>query len=107
MKDLEKLFGGADKIFNMVSDLDKQLEALEETGESGAGLVKVTLLGTFEVRSVEIDPSLLKHPDQTLIQDLIAAAVNAAVQKMHRTRLQKGQEIGLQMKSKFGNKTIP
>jgi nucleoid-associated protein EbfC len=51
------------------------------TGESGAGLVKVTMNGKHEVKKVQLDPSLMQE-DQSLVEDLIAAAINAAVAKV-------------------------
>ncbi|WP_298941523.1 YbaB/EbfC family nucleoid-associated protein [uncultured Psychromonas sp.] len=53
----------------------------EVVGESGAGLVKVTLLGNHNVRKVEIDPSLFED-DKDMIEDLVAAAMNDAVRRV-------------------------
>ena len=68
----------------MQEDLQKTQERLareEVTGESGGGMVKVTMNGRHEVRRVEIDPSLLSD-DKEMLEDLVAAAVNATVQKV-------------------------
>ena len=54
---------------------------MECTGEAGAGLVKVTMNGKHEVKNVNIDQSLLEE-DKEIIEDLIAAAMNAAVKKV-------------------------
>jgi DNA-binding YbaB/EbfC family protein len=48
------------------------------TGQSGAGLVKVTLSGKNETRRVEIDPSLLSADEKGVLEDLIVAAANDA-----------------------------
>ena len=53
----------------------------EVTGESGGGMVKVTMNGRHEVRRVEIDSSLMED-DKEMLEDLVAAAVNAAVQRV-------------------------
>ena len=53
----------------------------EVVGESGAGLVKITLLGNHNVRKVEIDPSLLED-DKEMLEDLVAAAMNDAVRRV-------------------------
>lgn len=60
-----------------------QLEVarLEITGESGAGMVKVTLSGAHQARKVEINPEALKE-DKEFLEDLIAAAINDAAQKL-------------------------
>jgi hypothetical protein len=68
----------------MQADLQKAQERLakeEVTGESGGGLVKVTLNGRHEVRRVEIDDSLLGD-DKEMLEDLVAAAMNDAVHKV-------------------------
>ncbi|MDY6983383.1 MAG: YbaB/EbfC family nucleoid-associated protein, partial [Pseudomonadota bacterium] len=51
------------------------------TGESGAGLVKVTMNGHHDVKKVELDPSLMSE-DREVVEDLIAAAINATVRKI-------------------------
>ena len=53
----------------------------EVIGESGAGLVKITLLGNHNVRKVEIDDSLIED-DKEMLEDLIAAAMNDAVRRV-------------------------
>jgi len=60
----------------------------EVIGESGAGLVKVTLLGNHNVRKVEIDPSLMED-DKEMLEDLIAAAMNDAVRRVEEVNKSK------------------
>jgi nucleoid-associated protein EbfC len=55
----------------------KELADAEVIGESGAGLVKVTMNGRHDVKRVVIDPELMKD-DKEMIEDLVAAAVNDA-----------------------------
>lgn len=59
----------------------KELETAEVTGQAGGGMVNVTLSGRHEARRVRIDPSLLKD-DPEMLEDLIAAAFNDAVNKV-------------------------
>jgi hypothetical protein len=59
----------------------KELAEKEVTGESGAGLVKVTMNGKHDVKNISLDASHMQE-DQTLVEDLIAAAVNDAVRKV-------------------------
>ena len=54
-----------------------ELENLEVTGESGAGLVKITMTCKHDVKRVEIDPAVLDD-DKEMLEDLIAAALNDA-----------------------------
>ena len=62
----------------------EELASLEVTGESGGGLVKVTMTGRHEVRRVAIDDSLLAD-DKDMLEDLVAAAINDAVHKVEST----------------------
>jgi DNA-binding YbaB/EbfC family protein len=60
--------------------MQDQIAALEIEGESGAGMVKVVMTGKYEVRRVNIDPSVMD--DREMLEDLVAAAVNSAVRKV-------------------------
>ena len=57
-----------------------ELASLEVEGQSGAGLVKVTMTCKHDVKRVVIDPSLLAD-DKDMLEDLVAAAVNDAVRR--------------------------
>ena len=59
----------------------EELAKIEVEGQSGAGLVKVTITCKFAVKRVAIDPSLLGE-DKDMLEDLVAAAVNDAVRKV-------------------------
>ncbi len=68
----------------MQADLQKAQEQLaheEVTGESGGGLVKITMNGKHEVRRLEIDDSLIGD-DREMLEDLVAAAINDAVHRI-------------------------
>jgi len=68
----------------MQEDLQRAQERLaqeEVTGESGGGMVKVVMNGRHEVKRVAIDPSLMGD-DREMLEDLVAAAVNSAVQRV-------------------------
>lgn len=68
----------------MQADMQKAQEALAEqevTGESGAGLVCVTMNGRHDVRAVSIDDSVLQE-EKSVLEDLLGAAVNDAVRKV-------------------------
>mgnify|MGYP001826286315 FL=1 len=61
-----------------------EIAKMEITGESGGGLVKVTLTGKHEARRVEIDDSLVGE-DKDMLEDLVAAAINDAAHKLEAT----------------------
>jgi DNA-binding YbaB/EbfC family protein len=61
----------------------EELANLEVSGQSGGGMVTVTMNGRHDVRRVSIDPSLLQE-DKEMLEDLLAAAVNDAVRQVER-----------------------
>ncbi len=67
----------AQKMQENMQKAQAELESIEVTGESGAGLVKVTMTCKHDVKRVEIDPSIV-NDDKEMLEDLIAAAVNDA-----------------------------
>jgi DNA-binding YbaB/EbfC family protein len=62
----------------------EELATIEVEGQSGAGLVKVTMTCKHDVRRVAIDPSLLAE-DKDMLEDLVAAAINDAVRRVETT----------------------
>jgi DNA-binding YbaB/EbfC family protein len=64
--------------------MQDELALIEIEGQSGAGLVKVTMTCKHVVKKVSIDPSLLGE-DKDMLEDLVMAAVNDAVQKADAT----------------------
>ncbi len=79
----------------MQQELQKSQERLaqeEVTGESGGGMVRVTMTGRHEVKRVELDPSLLTD-DKDMLEDLIAAAVNDAVHRVNSRMQQTMAEL--------------
>ena len=60
--------------------VQEELATTEVEGQSGAGLVKVTMTCKFAVKKVAIDPTLLGE-DKDMLEDLVAAAFNDGVAK--------------------------
>jgi nucleoid-associated protein EbfC len=59
-----------------------ELATIEVIGESGGGMVKVTVNGRHEAKRVQIEPSVLSGEDREMLEDLLAAAINDAVHKL-------------------------
>jgi DNA-binding YbaB/EbfC family protein len=68
--------------------MQDQLATIEVEGQSGAGMVKVTMTCKNYVKRVSIDPSLLGE-DRDMLEDLVAAAFNDAVRKAEATTQEK------------------
>jgi DNA-binding YbaB/EbfC family protein len=81
-----------------------ELAFIEVTADAGAGLVKVTMTCKHEVKRVEIDPSLLADD---MLEDLVAAAFNAAVRKAEDLSQEKMGKITAGMPGLPGGMKLP
>ena len=100
LKDLGGLMQQAQQMQAKVQELQASLEHAEIVGQSGAGMVKITLNGKNEARRLEIDPSLFKPEDKGVVEDLIVAAFNDARAKVEAM-------VQEQMKSITGGLPLP
>lgn len=95
MFDMMGMMGKVKEVQARLKEAQDNLVNLKTTGESGGGMVKVTVNGKKQLLSIEIDPSLLKKEDQGILQDLIVAAVNKAsdeAEVMAKEELRKSTE---------------
>jgi nucleoid-associated protein EbfC len=83
-----------------------ELAFVEVTAEAGAGLVKVTMTCKHDVKRIEIDPSLLTD-DKDMLEDLVAAAFNAAVRKAEEVSQEKMGKLTAGMPSLPGGMKMP
>jgi DNA-binding YbaB/EbfC family protein len=79
--DINELMKQAQQMQGKMAEMQEQAANIEVTGESGAGMVTVTMTGRHDVRKVTLDPSLMQE-DKEFREDLLAAAVNDAVRKV-------------------------
>lgn len=68
--------------------VQQEIAVMEVMGEAGAGMVKVTMSGSHEVRKVEIDESVASE-DKEILEDLLAAAFNDANRRVEETSKEK------------------
>jgi len=78
--DLSQLMQQAQHMREQMEYLQKGLAEQLVEGSAGGGMVKVTMTGAQQVTAVIIDPSALEE-DREMLQDLIVAAVNSAIEK--------------------------
>src|SRR5258708_39663775 len=90
---LGNLMRQAQQMQDNLKRAQEELARMEITGESGAGMVKVTLTGKHQCRKVEIAPDALKE-DKEFVEDLIAAAINDASQKVEQASQEKMSKVG-------------
>lgn len=99
---LGNLMKQAQQMQEKMAKVQEEIAAMEVTGESGAGLVKVTLNGAHNCRRVEVNPSLLED-DKEMLEDLLAAAFNDATRRISESQQEKmaGVSSGMQLPPGF------
>lgn len=82
---LANLMKNAGKIQEAMKEAQEKLAKLEVIGEAGAGAVKIVMNAQGYAKSVFIDDDILKE-EKTIVQELVAAAINDAAQKIEKER---------------------
>jgi DNA-binding YbaB/EbfC family protein len=76
-----------------MKDVQEELERVEVEGQSGGGMVKITLNAKGQMKAIALDPSLLKPEDREMVEDLILAAHADARAKADRLAEEKMQAV--------------
>ena len=84
MADLAQLFAKAQEAQAKLAELQQKLAARRIEGSAGGGMVRAEVSGALRVLSISIEPALLETGDRQMLQDLTAAAVNAAITNAQR-----------------------
>ena len=79
--DIQFLMKQAKKLEKAMEEAREKLGDLTVEGESGGGLVKVTMNGRCDVVKLSIDPRAIDPAEKALLEDLLTAALNATAQK--------------------------
>lgn len=93
MKDLGEMMKKAQELQEKLDAFQKELDTLEVLGQSGGGLVTVTLNGKGVMRRVSIDPSLMNPEEAEVLEDLIVAAHNDAKSKVEQRAAEQAQKL--------------
>jgi DNA-binding YbaB/EbfC family protein len=101
-QNLGNLMKEAQKMQQRMQEAQEQLSQLIVTGESGGGMVTIEMNGRHDVRKVTIKPALMEE-EVEMLEDLIAAAVNAAVRKVEEESKKKISQLtaGLNIPTDF------
>jgi len=76
---MQQLMKQAQQMQKQMEDAQKELEAKEVTGSAGGGMVTVVATGKKSLKSIKIAPEILEE-DPEMVEDMIVAAVNQAMQ---------------------------
>ena len=93
MRDMMGMMKQAKEMQAKFQQMQEEMAGLEAEGQAGGGLVKVTMSGKGEMRSVSIDPSLMKEDEAEILEDLILAAHNDAKAKVEAAVAEKTKEL--------------
>lgn len=89
------MVGKMKEVQSRMKEAQQSLAGLTDVGEAGAGMVRVTVNGLKQVLKVEIDPDMVRAEDREMMQDLIVAAINKAMDNIEpqiREHLRKSTE---------------
>ena len=82
MKNIGDLMKQAQALQSRFQEAQERVNAIEAEGQSGGGMVKVTINGKGMAKAVRIDPSLIDPKDGGMLEDLLLAAINDARTKV-------------------------
>ncbi len=99
MKDLMGMMKQAKAMQEKMQSLQAEIAEVTAQGQSGGGLVTVTLRGAGEMVSLSVDPSLMKPDEKDIVEDLVVAAHADAKRKLDAEIQEKTQALtaGLQL----------
>ena len=93
MKDLLGMMSKAKEMQAKFQAMQEEMVLIEATGQSGGGLVSVTLTGKGDLKALRVDPSLAKPEEVEILEDLIVAAHNDAKAKVDALMQEKTREL--------------
>ena len=80
--DMANMFGKMREMQTKLKEVQENLDHITAEGESGGGMVKVVVNGRKKVISISIEDSLMTPDDKEMVQDLVVAAINIALQNV-------------------------
>lgn len=96
--DLNQLLKSAQEMQSKLAEIQRELAGRSVEASAGGGMVTAVATGELRIREVRIEPSLVEEGDRGMIQDLVAAAVNAALaeaQQMVQQEMQRAAGANL------------
>lgn len=88
MANIGNMMKQAEALQRNMQKAQEEIAVMEVVGESGGGMVKVTMNGRHEVKRVQIEPTVIGE-DREMLEDLVAAACNDAVRRVETSTQQK------------------
>ncbi len=101
--ELQEMMQRAQQVQSRMGEVQQQLAARHFEASSGGGMVRASVSGALRVLSIEIEASLADAGDRAMLQDLVAAAVNAALDKAQENVQQELAELQQSMLTGIGS----
>ena len=99
---LSEIMKRAQEMQKKLQDIQQQVSGMEIVGQSGGGMVKIAFTGQHFAKKVTLDSSVLKE-EKDIIEDLIAAAINDATDKIEKNLREKmGSLAGISLPDGLG-----
>jgi DNA-binding YbaB/EbfC family protein len=93
MANMMQMMQKAQKFKEQMELMQARVQQMELEGAAGGGLVTCKVTGKFEMRSIKIDPALIKAEEADVLEDLIVAAVNDARLKAEKTMAEETEKL--------------
>ncbi len=93
MRDIMGMMSKAKELQSKMQEMQEQVSLIEVEGSAGAGLVKLVVTAKGDLKSIAIDPSLLKPEEAEILEDLIVAAHSDARGKSEKIMAEKMQAL--------------
>ena len=87
------MFGKMQEMQQKMQEVQDQLEDLTVEAEAGGGMVKVTANGKKQIISIKMDDDVVDKEDKEMLEDLIVAGVNKAMEKAEEASKAKMEEM--------------
>lgn len=99
MKNLGNMLKQAQQMQSKMAEMQAKMSEMEVGGQSGGGMVKITLNGKGELRKLKIDPAIVDRDEVEVLEDLVVAAFNDAKAKVEAAMAEEMAKVtgGLQL----------
>ena len=101
--EMQEMMQRAQQVQTRMGEMQQQLAARRFEASSGGGMVQASVSGALRVVSIEIEASLAEAGDRPMLQDLVAAAVNAALDKAQENVQQELAQLQQSMLAGIGS----
>lgn len=92
MNNMADMFGKFSELQSKMEEAKEELKKVEVEAEAGGGMVKVTANGKREILSIKLDKDVIDPDDAEMLEDLVVAGVNKALEKAEEAAQKKMQD---------------